>query len=188
MAGLPAALTCLALGACLPAHAPAVRKVGMVSSIAGVVGLMGSALVQSYINTDQALAGFSILSGVGIAVFAYGEIYLPPAGPEPETLTAKHRRWAKILTTRASGAAREGRCPRVRRLEKRVNVYDREVHDFVFMRDAAIVVCLAGPVPAADPLEADTPTEGPPPAEGAPPVEELPPLTLPPGTVIPPTP
>ncbi len=179
MPRLPATLACLVLGAgaCLPQHAATVRKVGMVSSVAGVVGLMGTALVQSYANSDTMLTGFSMMSGIGIVVFAYGEIYLPPPGPEPETETEKHRRWAKILTTRASGAAREGRCPRVRRLEKRVNVYDREVHDFVFMRDAAILKCLGGPLPTV-PLEPDAPA----------PVEEPPLLTLPPGTVIPPTP
>lgn len=184
MLRLAAALVCLALGAgaCQPHHGPVIRKVGMVSSIAGVVGLMGTALVQSYANSDTMLAGFSMMSGLGIVVFSYGEIYLPAPGPEPETVTEKHRRWAKILTTRASGAAREGRCPRVRRLEKRVNVYDREVHDFVFMRDSAILKCLGGPVPVTDPLETDTPIES------APPVKEPPPLTLPPGTVIPPTP
>ncbi len=41
------------------------------------------------------------------------------------------------------------------RLERRVNVYDREVHDFVFMRDPAIVKCLEG-APAAPPPAAST--------------------------------
>ena len=175
----------------------------MVASIAGVLGLMASATVQSFVNTDDALAAFSIMSGGGIVVFAMGELSLPAKGARQETETEKHRRWARILTSRASGAAREGRCPRVRRLEKRVHVYDREVHDFVFMRDDAILKCL-GLAPAPDPAKLDPdadapgavlpppmpldpnapPTVPPPPADPDAPTQ----LKLPPGTVIPPTP
>lgn len=184
----------------------------MVASVAGVLGLMASAAVQGYTdNTDDMLTAFSIMSGGGIVVFAMGELSLPPKGARQETETEKLRRWARILTTRASGAAREGRCPRVRRLEKRVNVYDREVHDFVFMRDAAIVKCLgiapqvdpdaADPgadaptpvLPTPMPIESSTPPPVSPPAdEGAPPPTLPPPApatpptyTLPPGTVLP---
>ena len=177
----------------------------MVASIAGVLGLMASAAVQSFVNTDDALAAFSLMSGGGIVVFAMGELSLPAKGERQETETEKHRRWARILTSRASGAAREGRCPRVRRLEKRVHAYDREVHDFVLMRDGAILKCL-GLAPAPDPAKLDPdaaapdtslpvpvpldpnapPTVPPSPAPADPDAPTQ--LKLPPGTVIPPTP
>lgn len=176
----------LTSAACLPQHAPAARRVGMVASVAGVVGLMATAALQSYVRPDEMLAAFSVMSGGGIVLFAMGELGQPPKGPRQETESEKHSRWARILTERASGAAREGRCPRVRRLEKRVNVYDREVHDFVFMRDAAILKCLDGALPGVAGEEAAA--EPPPAVEEACPPEELPTLTLPPGTVIPPTP
>jgi hypothetical protein len=123
----------------------------MVTSVAGVVGMIGTALAQP--KGNELMLGFSLMSGGGVVTFALAELSEPPTGPLPETETQKLRRWAKILTERAGGAAREGKCPRVRRLEKRVNLYDREVHDFVFMRDAAIVRCLDG-VPAGPPAEA----------------------------------
>jgi hypothetical protein len=59
--------------------------------------------------------------------------------------------WAKVLTERAQGAARDGRCPRVRRLEIRVRGYDRELHDFVFMRDPEILKCMTISEPPAEP-------------------------------------
>lgn len=131
----------------------------MVSSIAGVIGLMATAVVQAYTTkTDDMVAGFSLLSGGGILLFAAGELSLPDRGPRRETETEKFSRWARILTSRAAGAAREGHCPRVRRLEKRVNVYDREVHDFVFMRDAAILACLGGAPPGLEPGAAEPPS------------------------------
>ena len=148
-------LVVLAVG-CRPEHAPTARRLGMVSSIAGVVGLMATAVVQGYTTkTDDMLTGFSLLSGGGIVLFAIGDLGLPRTSVRQETETEKFRRWARILTSRAAGAAREGRCPRVRRLEKRVNVYDREVHDFVFMRDAAILACLGSAPPVLDPDPVD---------------------------------
>ena len=195
MPWLAAALVSLAVSsaACVPAHYPAARRVGMVASVAGVVGLMATAAVQSYARSDEMLTAFSLLSGGGIVVFAIGELGLPPKGPRPETETEKLRRWARILTSRASGAAREGRCPRVRRLEKRVNLYDREVHDFVFMRDSAILTCL-GTVPtgldsATGDHDVDAPAPPPPsevpvdpnaPPPPPPPVDPNPPPMLPP--------
>lgn len=165
----------------------------MVSSIAGVIGLMATAVVQSYTTrTNDMLSGFTVLSGGGILLFAAGELSLPEKGPRRETETEKFSRWARILTSRAAGAAREGRCPRVRRLEKRVNVYDREVHDFVFMRDAAILQCLGGATPGLEPGAAEPPSsplpltdpDAPPaansPADPANPPPALPPPTLPP--------
>lgn len=179
--------------ACRPAHAPTARRVGMVTSIAGVIGLMATAVVQGYTTkTDDMLTGFSLLSAGGIVVFAAGELSQPERGMRRETEREKFSRWAKILTSRAAGAAREGRCPRVRRLEKRVNVYDREVHDFVFMRDAAILTCLGAaspgvesgaaeptnPLPLTDraerPVEAD-PANPPPPTDAGSPPSTLPP-------------
>jgi hypothetical protein len=201
----------LASAACRQAHAPTARRIGMVSSIAGVVGLMATAALQSYTTkTDDMLAGFSLLSAGGILLFAAGDLAAPESRRETET--EKFRRWARILTSRAAGAAREGRCPRVRRLEKRVNVYDREVHDFVFMRDAAILRCLGDATPGVEPGAAEPaspllltdpsalpgaepsapspdadPANQPPPTL-LPPPRDRPDLRLPPGTVLPPTP
>ncbi|MDB4961516.1 MAG: hypothetical protein JWP01_1515 [Myxococcales bacterium] len=155
MSRLAAVAVCLAVTtACAGSTTPAkARRFGMVTSIAGVVGMMGTALVQP--EGSEPMVGFSLMSAGGVITFALAELSDPPKGPRPETEDEKLRRWAKILTQRAAGAAREGRCTRVRRLEKRVHLYNREVHDFVFMRDPAIVRCLDG-MPAALPPEDET--------------------------------
>jgi hypothetical protein len=159
MARLVVALAWLAIitSACRPAHTPTARRVGMVASIAGVVGLMATALAQP--EGDELMIAFSLMSGGGVVTFAIGELTEPRRGPDPETERQKLRRWAKILTARAAGAAREGKCPRVRRLERRVNVYDRDVHDFVFMRDPEILRCLET-VPRAPPEVSDSGHDG----------------------------
>lgn len=164
----------------------------MVTSIAGVVGLMATAIVQGYTTkTDDMLSGFSLLSGGGLLLFAAGELSDPERGPRRETETEKFSRWARILTSRAAGAAREGRCPRVRRLEKRVNVYDRVVHDFVFMRDVAILTCLGGAPPgleagAAEEASSPLPLTDSTAAPGGDPANPPPPL--PPAEATPPAP
>lgn len=91
--------------------------------------------------------GFSLLSGAEILTYAIGELEDPaPAGEPPETLDQRHRRWVKIhLTQRAAGAAREGNCARVCRLELRVRDYDPELHDFVFLCDPEIERSLSAP-------------------------------------------
>lgn len=144
------------VAACTATTAPKARYAGQILSITGVVGLIAGAATQAYHDgrTAEIMAGFSIMSGVGIGLYAAGELTDPARDPKPETVPEKHRRWAKILTQRAGGAAREGNCPRVRRLERRVHVYNRDVHDFVFMRDPAIVRCFEGvrsAEPPADP-------------------------------------
>ncbi|TMQ09426.1 MAG: hypothetical protein E6J91_30325 [Deltaproteobacteria bacterium] len=92
------------------------------------------------------MIGFSVVSGAGIVSYAVGELEDPAltSGP-PETIEQRNRRWAKILTQRAAGAAREGNCDRVRRIEVRVRTYDPEIHDFVFLRDPEIARCLSTP-------------------------------------------
>lgn len=146
----------VAAAGCNHANAPRARLAGEILSISGVVGLIGGALASAYTDhTGELMVGFSIVSATGIGLYAVGELTDPQFGPQPETVEHKHRRWAKILTERAGGAAREGNCPRVRRLEKRVNVYNREVHDFVFMRDPEILRCLE--TPAASPTGLDRP-------------------------------
>ena len=139
------------LAGCTHANAPKARLAGEILSIGGVIGLVGGGLLSRYTgHTADVLSGFSLMSATGIGLYAAGELTDPQFGPAPETREHMHRRWAKILTERAAGAAREGNCKRVRRLEKRVDVYNREVHDFVFMRDPEIVRCLeASPSPAA---------------------------------------
>ncbi len=160
------ALAC-ALAACTPAHAPAVRSSGKLMALGGVAGIVGAALATNL--TDKAgemMIGFEVISALGVISYAYAEITWPRVRYVEETLEVRHRRWAKILTERAAGAARDGRCARVRRLERRVQRYDRVVHDFVFMKDPEILKCLATPAdaPPAEP----TPTPDAPPAELAP--------------------
>ena len=163
------------VAACTSSTAPKARYAGQILSIAGVVGLIAGAATQSYHDgrTAEIMGGFSIMSATGIGLYAAGELTDPALDVKPETTPEKHRRWAKILTQRAGGAAREGNCPRVRRLERRVHVYNRDVHDFVFMRDPEIVKCLEGsppserlPVPSLTPAlpaerapEPETPSE-----------------------------
>ena len=116
-------------------------------AIAGVVGIIGGVLASRATPRGHDLVlGFSLVSGAGIVGYAVGEIEDPAfAGAPPETREQRHRRWAKILTQRAAGAAREGNCARVRRLEPRVRDYDPELHDFVFLRDPEIARCLSAP-------------------------------------------
>jgi len=134
----------LLLASCTHAQAPRLRMAGEVAALGGIAGLIASVAATRW--TDDArpfIVGFSFVSGAGIVGYAIGELSDPSfAGPPPETIEQRNRRWAKILTERAAGAAREGKCARVRRLEIRVHTYDPEIHDFVFMRDAEIVRCL----------------------------------------------
>ncbi len=129
-------VACLALAAaCTHAQAPRARLAGEVAALGGVIGTLASALATA--ATPKAR---SLVSGAGILTYAIGELTDPP--PPVETIEQRNRRWAKTLTERAAGAAREGRCERVRRLEIRVRTYDPAIHDFVFMRDPEIVRCL----------------------------------------------
>lgn len=206
MPRLVAAVVALAVAsstACVPpALAPGARRVGMVASIVGVVGLIAAAGLQGYTSSgDELVTTFSLMSAGGVVLFAGGELSLPIRGPRKETETEKFRRWARLLTSRAFGAARDGRCPRVRRLEKRVRLYDREVHDFVFMRDPAILKCLeaaepTNPLPLTPGADADTPSPAdpanppptlpPPPREDATPTLPSPSRDPPPPTLAPP--
>jgi len=142
----------LAPSACTHASAPKARLAGEILALGGVGGLIGGAFVSRYLDSSAIWMGtFSLVSALGITLYAIGEQTDPMTSQRPETEAEKFRRWAKILTERAGGAAREGKCPRVRRLEKRVNLYNREVHDFVFMKDPEILRCLeeVAPPPGA---------------------------------------
>ena len=134
-------------------------------SLSGVGGLIVAAFAVRYTGdaTREIVMGFSILSAVGIGTYAAGDLSQPHAGRE-ETVTERHHRWAQILTDRAYGYARDGRCYRVRHIETRVRVYDREIHDFVFMRDPEIAKCLTItplPVEAPSAQEPVTPVDFP---------------------------
>ena len=132
----------LASTACSPAQAPIAKTTGKIAAIGGVVGLIATALSTRWVDTtDEMLIAFSVVSGLGIVTYAWGELSEDPVVIR-ETIPERHHRWAKILTERAAGAARDGRCARVRRLESKVQKYDSEVHDFVFMRDPEILRCL----------------------------------------------
>ena len=160
-------LLALACAACTPTHAPMVRSSGKVMALGGVAGIVGAAFATNL--TDKAyemMIGFEVISAVGIMSYAYAELTWPRVRYVEETLERRHHRWAKILTERASGAAREGRCARVRRLELRVQRYDRVIHDFMFMKDPEILRCLdAAPgAPPAPPAELP-PAESPPASE-----------------------
>lgn len=151
----------------------------MVASIGGVVGLTAGAAASAVADTEPVVAVFSVISAIGIGLYAAGELTDPTYESRPETTAEKHHRWARILTERAFRYAREGNCPRVRRVEKRVNFYDREFHDFVFMRDEAIARCMSH---ATDPAPAEQPSEQTEPADNAspPPPPVLAPVIQPP--------
>ena len=157
----------LASTACSPAQAPLAKTTGKIAAIGGVVGLIATALTTRYVDsTEEMLIGFSVISGVGIVTYAWGELSEDPVVIR-ETIPERHHRWAKILTERAAGAARDGRCARVRRLEGKVLKYDSVVHDFVFMRDPEILRCLEQhPDPAPAPVEVPA-LDAPPPAPPA---------------------
>ncbi len=132
---------------CTHAQATHARTAGEVMALTGVAGIVGGVLATRATPRGRDLViGFSVLSAAGIVSYAIAALNDPALdGPPPETLEQRHRRWAKILTQRAAGAAREGDCARVRRLELRVRDYDPELHDFVFLRDPEIARCLSGP-------------------------------------------
>jgi hypothetical protein len=139
---------------CTHAQAKAARTVGEVLAIGGVLGVLGAIVTARVTGLGtEPVTAFSAVSGLGIITYATGELSDPVVAQAPETESHKLRRWAKILTERAAGAARDGRCPRVRRYEKRVQLYDPVIHDLVFMRDPEILRCLAEPQPPAAPAE-----------------------------------
>ena len=143
------------VAACTPGHAPAVRSAGKWGAIGGVSGLIATAIAAQYTTkTRELVFAFSLLSAGGVVTYAIGETSMPPE-VQTESLSERHTRWAKILTERAMGAAREGQCTRVQRLQPKIRGYDPEVHDFVFMRDPEVVKCLsvATPAPATPSLD-----------------------------------
>lgn len=139
-------LALLVLAACTPAQVPLGKTITEAMAIGGVVGLVGVGVGAHATDADLTpLAGvFAVTSAIGIVGWAILDLQFD-RGPEPETIAQRNHRWAKILTERAAGAARENRCARVKRLEIRVRAYDPEIHDFVLMRDAEIVRCLQEP-------------------------------------------
>lgn len=164
----------------------------MVASIGGVVGLTGAAAASGVANTEALVGVFSVISAIGIGIYATAELTDPTFETRAETTAEKHQRWARILTERAFRYAREGNCRRVRRVEKRVNFYDRAFHDFVFMRDVEIAKCMSAvndpPRPTSD--DESEPAENAPPPPVAPPTIPPPaiaPPTLPPPTLPPPS-
>lgn len=162
----------LAGAACRPQHVPAARKAGMVMSIGGVVGILAAGLASRFTGKGVEMVQISsAVSVVGILTFAAGDLSDPTPTYRHETIPERNRRWARILTERAAGAARDGRCPRVRRLEVRVRRYDPEVHDFVFMRDPEILRCLTAPAAPREPTEPPEPPEPPEPTEPTEPAE-----------------
>ncbi|HEU4726415.1 MAG TPA: hypothetical protein VFT22_00940 [Kofleriaceae bacterium] len=135
---------------CTHAQASRARLAGEVAALGGVAGIIAGVLATSVTpQGKQIVTGFSILSGAGIVTYAVGELEDPASDGPVETLAQRNHRWAKILTERAAGAAREGKCARVRRLEIRVRRYDPDVHDFVLLRDPEVLRCLQSP-PAPD--------------------------------------
>jgi hypothetical protein len=144
-------LTCAsALAACTPAAAPAMRTSGKLMALGGVAGIVGAAFATALTpRAHDMLIGAEIVSAAGVLTYAYAELTWPRVERVQETPAERFHRWAKILTERASGAAREARCARVRRLEVRVEKYDRVVHDGVFLKDPEILKCLAAPVSPA---------------------------------------
>jgi hypothetical protein len=148
VAMLARCLLCLAIAAgCTHEQSRHAMLAGEIMSLTGVAGLIGGVLASPHTSHGRDLiVGFSVVSAAGILLYAIGEIEDPAfASPTPENDEQRNHRWAKILTQRAAGAAREGNCDRVRRLEVRVRAYDPELHDFVFLRDPEIARCLSAP-------------------------------------------
>lgn len=148
------ALAAASSAGCSRTTAPKARLVGEIASLGGVAGIVASTLLTStWSHAKQSIAAFAGVTTLGLVTYSVGELTDPARDDPPardavaETLPQRNHRWAKILTERAQAAAREDRCPRVRRLEPQVRGYDAEVHDFVFMRDPAIQRCLATPDP-----------------------------------------
>lgn len=136
----------VALAACTPAQVSTGKTITEVMAIGGVAGMFGVGLGVHATDANLAPIGgvFAVSSALGILGWALLDLQFD-TGPEPETISQRNHRWAKILTERAAGAARENKCARVKRLEARVRRYDAEIHDFVMMRDAEIVRCLQEP-------------------------------------------
>jgi hypothetical protein len=166
-ASLMAGCFAVVAAACTPAQAPAMRTSGKIMAIGGVAGIVGSALaMRATHNAADMLLGCELISAIGVVTYAYAELTFPHVTHRLETVSERNHRWAKILTERSSGAAREGRCDYVRRSERRVHKYDGELHDLVFMRDAEILRCLTAPpdgeTPKPDGAAPVTPPEPPP--------------------------
>ena len=135
-----------ALAACTPAAAPVMRSSGKIMALGGVAGIVGAVLATAVTpRARDLMVGFEFVSAVGVLSYAYADLTWPRVEHIQETPGERYHRWAKILTERAAGAAREGRCRRVRRLEVRVEKYDRVIHDGVFLKDPEILKCLAAP-------------------------------------------
>lgn len=150
----------LALVGCSPAMAPRAKTAGKVMSLSGVGALILTACAASYIGPDarEIVMGFSALSAIGVGTYAAGDLSQPP--PDRESTAERHARWARVLTDRAYGYARDGRCWRVRNIDPRVRAYDREHHKTVFLRDPEIVKCLT-----TAPLQTEPEPPAPPPLD-----------------------
>lgn len=151
---LARSLLCLAIAAsCTHEQARHAMLAGEIMSLTGVAGLIGGVLATPHLPPGHGrdlIVGFSIVSAAGILIYAIAEIDDPAAGsPPPESDEQRNHRWAKILTQRAAGAAREHDCDHVRRLEPRIRAYDPEVHDFVLLADPDVVRCLQPAAPEA---------------------------------------
>ena len=148
------------------------RTSGKLMALGGVAGIVGAAFATSVTDSaDDMLIGFEVVSALGILTYAYAELTWPRVRYIQETTEERNRRWAKILTERAGGAAREGRCARVRRLEVRVQKYDRVIHDLVFMKDAEILKCLEAGPPSLESPSSDAPSSDAPAPPAPPPLE-----------------
>lgn len=147
------AVLALAIAGCTPSLAPKAKTAGKVMSLSGVGGVVIAACAASFIgpHAREIVMGFSSLAAVGVGTYAAGELSQPP--DDGETTLERHARWARVLTDRAYGYARDGRCWRVRNIDPRVRHYDREHHKNVFLRDPEIVKCLTtAPLPT-EPVE-----------------------------------
>jgi hypothetical protein len=175
---------------CTSTQAPIARRVGMVASIGGVVGITAGAAASAFAETETIVGIFSVISAIGIGLYATGELTDPRYEVVRESTAEKHQRWARILTERAFRYAREGNCPRVRRVEKRVHFYDRAFHDVVFMRDEAIAKCMSSTSDPVDPAATHDSTDptSPDSTDDPAPDDAPAPPTIAPPTIAPPDP
>lgn len=127
--------------ACAPVRSTAVGRTGMAMAVVGVATIITSAVITSE-HDRELMVGGSALSAGGLLISAAHQMSTPEIVYVPEPDPIRLTRWARILTEKAAGAARDGNCVPVRKFEPRVRVYDANYHDLVFMRDPEILRCL----------------------------------------------
>ena len=125
---------------CTHAQAPKARLAGEIMALVGVAGLIAAGVIAKTTDADpsELSLGSGLVSIVGIATFAAGDLTGGPDGPNPAT---RHR-WAKTWMERAKAAAIAGNCERVQSIAPRIRRLDPDRFELELMRDPDILKCL----------------------------------------------